>query len=417
MTPENKKKYEEKKKRVYDALNLREPDRVPATPSASIFPILNAGYTVAEVVYDASMEKMKNALIKYVNEYDPDCNPGLCNVLPGEGPGLELSQPTTNRWAGMPGNIIDENSIQQHIEFPMLLDDEFEEYEKDRLGWTLRKQLPRSSKLLEPLAAIASGRMMGVTGVANVFSTPEFKSMIKDLWAISDFYADHNKRAAAVVAAVEEEGFPMFQGGMAGAPFDSYSNGMRGTILSLSDLYDNEEFVLARVEENYENAVNMIRAGKGHNDGAFVFMPLHKGMDGFMSAEHYEKFYWKYLRGVIYEIIDAGKTPYVYTEGKYNTRLDFLKEVPKGKVIYHFEDVDMAVAKKKLGDIACITGGFPTWKLAWCSKEEIVDEVKRLIDTCAPGGGYIFECSAGLDNCKPENVHAMFETVREYGKY
>ena len=57
MTPEAKQKYDAKLKRIYDAVALREPDMIPATPSAELFPVFNAGYTVAEVVYDATMYK------------------------------------------------------------------------------------------------------------------------------------------------------------------------------------------------------------------------------------------------------------------------------------------------------------------------------------------------------------------------
>jgi len=160
----------------------------------------------------------------------------------------------------------------------------------------------------------------------------------------------------------------------------------------------------------------MIRMTKGFGEGKRVFMALHKGMDGFLSDEHYRKYYWSHLQQIILAIIDSGKTPYIYTEGKYNTRLDCLTEVPPGKVHYHFEDVDMAVAKKKLGGIACISGGFPSALLDWGSVDAVKDETKRILDTCAPGGGFIFETSCGLGNCKRENVEAMFETVKTYGK-
>ena len=50
-------------------------------------------------------------------------------------------------------------------------------------------------------------------------------------------------------------------------------------------------------------------------------------------------------------------------------------------------------------------------------RQEVIDETKRIIDTCAPGGGFIFETSCGLDYCSHENVEAMFDTVRTYGKH
>ena len=91
------------------------------------------------------------------------------------------------------------------------------------------------------------------------------------------------------------------------------------------------------IEESQIKTLAAIRATKGKRDGKHVFMALHKGMDGFMSDEHYEKYYWRHLQEIIETIIDAGQVPYIFTEGNYNSRLKFLVEVPKGKVLYHFE--------------------------------------------------------------------------------
>ena len=145
-------------------------------------------------------------------------------------------------------------------------------------------------------------------------------------------------------------------------------------------------------------------------------MALHKGMDGCMRDEHYREFYWNHLQIIINAIIDAGMVPYIYTEGKYDSRLECLKEVPKGKVVYHFEEVNMAEAKRVLGGTATISGGFPVYLLDYGTKEQVIDECKRLIDVCAPGGGFIFETSCGMDLAKKENVEAMVDTVRTYGK-
>ena len=169
-------------------------------------------------------------------------------------------------------------------------------------------------------------------------------------------------------------------------------------------------------EEQLAGTLQMINFQGMAMPGKHVFMAQHKGMDGFMSDEHYREFYWNHLQIIINAIIDAGMVPYIYTEGKYNTRLECLKEVPKGKVIYHFEEVDMAEAKRVLGGTATISGGFPVYLLDYGTKEQVVDECKRLIDICAPGGGFIFETSCGMDLAKKENVEAMFDTVRTYGK-
>ena len=413
-----KAKYEEKVKRVEDAIALKEPDQIPIKPSPAIFPVLDAGFTVAESIYDESLETYRKAIFKYLNDFDPDCGIGVGNNYAGEGPLLELTNPKNMRWAGMPGNLIDDNSIQQYIEYPFLEDDEFDEFFSDRTGWTLNKSLPRASTVTESFEKLKIVSFMGgIRGVAASFSQPEVKKTIQKLWEIDEKYKEFDQRAAAFAKEVEDAGYPIFIGGGAAVPFDAYSDGLRGTLNSLADIYERPEDVERYIEEFHEQQLERIRATKGIGDGKHVFMALHKGMDGFMSDDTYEKFYWRHLKEIIETIIEVGKVPYIFTEGKYNTRLKFLADVPKGKVFYHFETVDMAEAKKILGDVACISGGLSAKIMNFGTKQEVIDETKRIIDACAPGGGFIFETACGLDYCSHENVEAMFDTVRNYGKH
>ncbi|MBR5730605.1 MAG: hypothetical protein IKX89_01500 [Firmicutes bacterium] len=419
MTQEAQKRYDEKVSRVEDAIALKEPDRVPMMPSAALFPMLNAGYTVAEVIYDISLEKLKRSIVKYLNEFDPDCGLDTGTNYAGEGLMLELERPKNMRWAGMPGNIIDINSIQQFIEYPLLLDDEFDEFFSDRTGWTMRKQLPRNSELLEPLATLQQSGRFSVGRLAAQVSTPEFKAMMQDLWKINDLREEYRKNAEQLNKTVYEMGYPVFRKGGAAVPFDNYSDNLRGTILSLQDIYERPEDIDRFIEENIVPTLENIRkmGQMPGMKGKHVFMALHKGIDGFMGDEHYKKLYWRHLQMIIEEIIKAGMVPNIFCEGRYNTRLDCLTEVTPGKVFYHFEEVDMALAKSKLKDIACIGGSFSTNLLQFSTPEKVRDEAKRLLDICAPGGGFIFATGSGLSHEKRENVEAMFDTVRTYGKY
>jgi uroporphyrinogen-III decarboxylase len=50
------------------------------------------------------------------------------------------------------------------------------------------------------------------------------------------------------------------------------------------------------------------------------------------------------------------------------------------------------------------------------------DDIRKycrwLIDTCAPGGGYILCMGSSLAGWNdPANLHAMIDTVKEYGRY
>lgn len=421
MTPENRIKYDEKIRRVSEAVALKEPDRVPIMPAPALYPIFNAGYTVAEVVYDTSLEKMKHAVTKYLTDFDPDSGTGVGTVGAGEGPGMELSSAKNMRWAGMPGDYIDKNSLPQFIEYPLLLDDEYKEFFTDRTGWALKKAIPRFSNTLEPLANFRysiSGAGMCARQMAAAFSEPEFRKMIETLWKINEFYSAHQEKVRKFSEDIEDLGYPIFSGMGGGmVPFDFYSDFLRGTILTMEDLYERPEAIERFIDEEMEIVLEGIERFKDIDVGKHIFMALHKGFDGFLNNEHYRKYYWKYLQKIIVAVVNAGKIPYIFAEGRYDSRIDCLTEVPPGKVIYHFENVDMKETKKKLGGVACIAGSFPAASLDWESPVEIRDRVRKHLDECAAGGGFIFMTSCGLGKCRRENVEAMFETLREYGKY
>ena len=103
-----------------------------------------------------------------------------------------------------------------------------------------------------------------------------------------------------------------------------------------------------------------------------------------MSPEQYDRLYLKPLLKIVDELIDMGATPYLYTEGRYNTRLEALRALPVGKCIVHLESTYPKRAKEILGDIACLSGNLSITELEFSTKEKIVDHTKYLMDTLAP---------------------------------
>lgn len=50
--------------------------------------------------------------------------------------------------------------------------------------------------------------------------------------------------------------------------------------------------------------------------------------------------------------------------------------------------------------------------------QQVADEVKRIIDILAPGGGFVFAPVHNIqDDVSPENFWAMWDTLQQYGKY
>jgi len=257
----------------------------------------------------------------------------------------------------------------------------------------------------------------GHMGAFSVFSDPEVISAFETLADAGKMLMDWFIYLGEYQAHMKEKfGIPPLYAGFAYAPFDMIGDTMRGTVDILTDMYDHPDELLKLIDVVTEFAIKDTIAACSGQTVPYVWFWLHKGVDDFMSDEQFGKFYWPSLRRYLTEVAEAGLTPVVYVEGKYHTRLEHLTEVPAKKVIYNFEYIDMAEAKKVLGGHSCIMGNVPSYTLSYGTPQETADCVKKLIDTCAPGGGYIVDTATMIDDAKPENIDAMFDTVFTYGK-
>ena len=414
--------YQQRLQRFHDAVALKEPDRVPIlTPGTNTFDTLDAGYTMAETIYDYN--KAMDAIRQFLTRYEPDSGYVLGTGLEGLGPMLEKAHCKTVTWAGMPGHLIDDRSVHQFLEFELLEDGELAELSRDLGNFVATKFLPRVFGLMEPMAHFdfkSSLRHSLTTGalepLAAAAALPDVRKMMDELAELQEMFGRYYAQVGAFAAEVEGMGFPIMTGPPTFGAFDFYSDYLRGTILASMDLYDEPELVEDFLKLFSDMQVEEIRKNPPQ-PGRIKFMPMHKAMDGFMSAEHFARFYWPYQMKLINAWVEAGAIPYVYTESSYNTRMEFLRQLPPGKTIVHFESIDMELAKRELKDIACVSGVFPAQLLTTGTKQQVVDEAKRIMDIFAPGGGYIFDFDGGLYDHKRENMEALFDTIKTYGKY
>jgi len=81
--------------------------------------------------------------------------------------------------------------------------------------------------------------------------------------------------------------------------------------------------------------------------------------------------------------------------------------------------MEPARLKKEFGDRISFWGGINSSRiLTWGTPEQVRDEVRRVIRTLAPGGGYILNSVHNIQpNVPLENLIALFEAAREFGTY
>lgn len=215
-----------------------------------------------------------------------------------------------------------------------------------------------------------------------------------------------------------ELGIPQAFGGAAvWAPFDVFADMYRGLRGSMLDMYREPDRLLEAMEKITPTLLHSAISSAKKSGNHRVFLPLHRGADGFMSSEQFETFYWPGLKKIILSLIDEGMTPCPFFEGSYASRLEYLTELPKGKVMGLFDTTDISKAKEVLGDIMCIAGNMPASLLQSGTPEKIREYTKMLIDVAGKGGGFIMSSRTVLDEANPELVEVWADFTREYGVY
>lgn len=89
-------------------------------------------------------------------------------------------------------------------------------------------------------------------------------------------------------------------------------------------------------------------------------------------------------------------------------------------VQYSAQEMDPVEIKKQFGkDIVIWGGGIDTQSiLPRGTVQEVIDETKRMLDIYMPGGGFVFAPVHAIQYDVPtENIIAMWETVKKFGKY
>jgi hypothetical protein len=414
QSPQAEKAYKERVTRFKDAIQMKKkPDRVPVFTAYGFFPALYSGLTPKEVMYD--YDKCTTAWKKYVLDFAPDGHIGA--FVPGPGKLFEILDYKLYSW---PGHGVAPEQSYQCNEGEYMMADEYDALIQDPSNFYSNVYMPRIYGALQAFTAPSLSNVLEMYGAGLnfiPFGIPPVQAAYK---ALFDAGAEALKWIGAIGAHGAEMitlGFPAFWDGPAKAPFDMIGDTLRGTKGIMTDMYRQPDKLLQAMEVMTPLVIKMGIGGAKMSGVPIVPIVMHKGADGFLSDEQYKKFYWPTFRKIIMGFINEGIIPFCFAEGGYNSRLEVVRDLPKGKVIWWLDHTDMAKAKKILGESNCIGGNVPPDLLAVGTPQQVKDYVKKLIDTCAKGGGYILGNGTVIEQAKPENLHAMIDTAKEYGVY
>ena len=402
--------------RINDAIALKKPDRVPIFTWFHYLPARYVGMTFEDAFND--LDRWLAANEKMILDYDPDLHIHISAPVATAGSVHEVLDTKQIKW---PGHGVAPNRPFQFVEDEYMQAEEYDEFLNDPSDWTIRKFMPRAFGalgglgLLPPLSSMLIG--YAGAGITAVLSAPPVAAAFEALSKASQDAMTWAMAYAQFTQKLAEMGYPTFGNSVAMAPYDLISDMLRGMRGTMKDMYRCPDKLLAAMERVLPLQIGGAIGQAQANNNPLIFMPLHRGADGFMSNEQFETFYWPTLKALILGLIDAGLIPCPFFEGTYDQRLEYLTELPAGKVMGNFDRSNMAKVKEILGGKMCIAGGMPVSLLQHGTPEKVRTETKKIIETIGQDGGFIMSSTSVLDEADPDLVRVWVEATKEFGQY
>ena len=406
---------EQRNKRVEEACALKKPDRVPFVPMIGSIPFQLYGITAREVFEDFS--RALPAWKAFLKDFPVDSLLCFTNILPTTSEVKKLLDYTLVQF---PGIELPDTQSFQFVEKEYVKLEDYPEFLLDPCDWLVRRMVPQVAgnlkglaKLGNPNTSIGRGYTTFFNGFVAPFANDEVWEAMQRLREAALLHVQAGKAIGQFYVEAREMGFDAFAQGAAVAPFDLFSDQLRGTVGTMKDMIRKPELLLKACQWAEDFQVDSIKA-MVKNGAQRIFFPLHKGIDSFMSDAQFKKFYWPGLKKLLEVTAECGAIPAVLMEDSFDTRLEIMKDVAPGRIVYMCEKTDVALAKKVMGEYACIMGGVPISLLITSNPQTFKDHVKKVLDVAGRDGGFILSTTTNIDLCPEANVRALFEAAEEY---
>ena len=382
---EMSKLYEQKYDAFQKAVSRQEGAWIPTAMTNNGGGLFWGGKTAFDVAGDH--EAYAKAITSFLDEMWLDVN-----ILSGltTSPRRDAAFPTAENRLAADGTLT-------HLQTPMMKPEEYDQLIADPRAFIANVLLPRKYPYLFEDRDAAKKLL-------KIYAEEQLEILVVQMAYTNKYMTEHY----GVHNCVN-------MGSMINTPLDhifDYFRGFRGTLTDLRRQPDKVRAALDAIWE-YESAPKMAApydASKG-----FPFQPCH--IPAYLSPKQFKELYWPYEKRLIEWVSSAGGKIFLIMEGRWEKIMDCFLEIPKDSVLA-VDDDDFLKVHEVLGDHQILCGGLKLADTRLKKFEEIKDDIKRIIDTCAPGGGLIFSTDKGF--LTPGDVNPTliecFNFAHEYSK-
>ncbi len=313
-------------------------------------------------------------------------------------------------------NLSDNLTIQA-VEGEYMLPEEYKDFIADPTAFWLKKYLPRAYGILDPLSMLPDfpriSESLDTISLLAPFGSPPFQEMLQKMMEAGNELKQILDVVGQTAAAVKAEGFPTMGSNMVKTPFDYLGDTLRGTKGILMDMFRRPDDLLAACEAYVPILIKSIIEASDGSGAPRAMYVLHKGADGFMSDEQFKKFYWPTWKQVMLALYEEGITNYLFIEGSYNQRLEYLAEMPEKSLVCHFDQTDMSRVKDVLSEKHIIAGNVPASLMATGTVDDVRTYCEGLVAMFEDAPAYILAHGCSFEETTDEKLKAFMDSVKK----
>ena len=371
--------------RVWAAIKLEKPDRVPIDILASGAPFARmAGITQTE--FFSNEEKAFDAINKvfdYTGGWDLDLASIPAKSLAAAKTGITLA---LGLKLAFPGIELPDDYSYQACEEEVLKPEDYDTIAE--IGW--------QKFMFEDFAF----RILDIT--------PEDLQKTLEETAPVFFRAIDEWRKRGVVTLYPVTPFVTH-------PFFRLSLG-RSMVKFTEDLYYNPEMVEKAMKTLTRELIEEWIAGSKIFDQKFAFIIEERAGGFFYPPKIFERFWLPYTLEIVNALWSEGIVTWFHLDACWDKNISYFKQFPRGSAILALDGTtDIFAAKEVLRDHLCLAGDVHPALLSIGKPEEVEAYCKRLIDEVGSDGGFILSSGCEIPAAvKAENMRAMVQTGKTY---
>jgi hypothetical protein len=365
--------------RLWTAIRLEKPDRVPVDPLISVDPLAHLSDTLSGRLY-ADPGLALEAMVKLYDRYRFEI--------------LELMVPfTMDAWyftdplePKFPGRDLPDNYVFQVVEKELIKRSDYELIAEN--GW--------NKFLLEDYIFRIGPHLRPQDLPRMIQSNQEYASKCLKEW---------KKHGVRVLSSLSQPYHPFFRLSVS-----------RSLIKFTEDLYYEPELVEPAMKRMTRDTIrDLIDECKAMNVKVAKVVE-ERASCFYYPLKIYERFWWPYTEQIVNALWSEGIVTHFHLDTPWDKNLAYFKKLPKGSCILRFDGTtDIFAAKETLHDHQCLEGDVHPSLLSLGTPEQVEAYCKKLIDKVGGDGGFILSSGCCLPpDIKPENFQAMIDTCKTY---